>query len=127
MLDGLRTSTDIPRRGGWCFPSNRKPNAPLVDLRKPFVAVCEQAGIQGLRLHDLRHAHASVAAGEGLSLLLIGRLLGHKRASTTERYAHLADNPARDAADRAQGGMASRLAAQPKEQAQGGEVVELRP
>ena len=46
-----------------------------------------------MRIHDLRHTHASAAAGLGLSLPMIGKLLGHTQAATTARYAHLADDP----------------------------------
>lgn len=53
------------------------------------------------RIHDLRHTYASVLAGAGLSLPIIGALLGHTQASTTKRYAHLADDPQRQAAERA--------------------------
>jgi site-specific recombinase XerD len=50
------------------------------------------------RLYDLRHTFASVGAGGGLSLPIIGRLLGHTQVRTTQRYAHLADDPLREAA-----------------------------
>jgi integrase len=52
------------------------------------------------RLYDLRHTFASVGAGGGLSLPIIGRLLGHTQAPTTQRYAHLADDPVREAAEK---------------------------
>jgi hypothetical protein len=52
-----------------------------------------------VRLHDLRHSFASVAVAGGLSLPLIGALLGHTQPQTTARYAHLADDPLRRAAD----------------------------
>ena len=52
-----------------------------------------------MRLHDLRHTVASVAAGAGLGLPVIGRLLGHKPAATTQRYAHLADDSMRQASE----------------------------
>jgi integrase len=58
------------------------------------------AGIEDVRLHDLRHSFASVLIGEGLSLEIIGGLLGHHSSSTTRRYAHLADSPMRAAAER---------------------------
>ena len=48
------------------------------------------AGLEGVRLHDLRHSYASLAAGRGVSLHMIGKLLGHKVPATTARYAHLA-------------------------------------
>ena len=52
------------------------------------------AGIPGVRLHDLRHTAASVAVGQGASLALIGRLLGHSQTQTTHRYAHVDIDPA---------------------------------
>ncbi len=53
-----------------------------------------------VRLHDLRHSFASVGAASGDSLLIIGKLLGHKNAASTQRYAHLGDDPLRSAANR---------------------------
>jgi site-specific recombinase XerD len=50
------------------------------------------------RAYDLRHTFASIGAGGGLSLQIIGRLLGHTQSRTTQRYAHLADDPLREAA-----------------------------
>jgi integrase len=61
--------------------------------------VREDAGLQGVRLHDLRHSFASVGAAGGLSLPIIGALLGHKHATTTARYAHLSADPLRAAND----------------------------
>lgn len=52
-----------------------------------------------LRLHDLRHSFASIAVGGGMSLPMIGKLLGHTQTATTARYAHLADNPLKEAND----------------------------
>ena len=50
----------------------------------------EFGGLSDVRLHDLRHSYASLAAGRGVSLQMIGKLLGHRVAATTQRYAHLA-------------------------------------
>jgi integrase len=58
-----------------------------------------KAGLEGVRLHDLRHTTASLLVGQGLSLPVIGAMLGHSRAQTTMRYSHLADQPLRDAAE----------------------------
>lgn len=52
-----------------------------------------------MRLHDLRHSFASVGAGAGMGLPVIGKLLGHSQASTTQRYAHLDADPVRAAAN----------------------------
>ncbi len=51
-----------------------------------------------LRIHDLRHAFASIAASSGMGLPIIGRMLGHTQAQTTARYAHLASDPVKAAA-----------------------------
>jgi integrase len=80
---------------------------PRADLNRPWRAVVKRAGLVGLRIHDLRHTHASVGAGAGLGLPIIGKLLGHKKASTTQRYAHLDVDPLRRASEH----IGSRLAA----------------
>ena len=51
------------------------------------------AGVEDLRLHDLRHSFASIGVGEGLGLPILGGLLGHTQPATTSRYAHLANDP----------------------------------
>ncbi len=98
--------------------------AALVNLEKPWRAIRAAAGLPDLRLHDLRHAFASVGAMSGDSLLVIGRLLGHSQAATTARYAHLAADPVKAAG----AGIAGRIAAMldGTGQASGGAVVALR-
>jgi integrase len=91
-------------RGGvdsndYVFPGQR-PGQPLRQLRVCWGAVCKHARLTGVRIYDLRHTFAATGAGGGLSLPLIGRLLGHTQARTTQRYAHLADDPVRAAADK---------------------------
>lgn len=71
----------------------------MVNLQKPWRELRKVAQLEGVRLHDLRHTYASVGAGMGMSLPLLGRLLGHTQASTTSRYAHLAQDPVRIAAE----------------------------
>jgi integrase len=73
--------------------------AHLVNLSKPWGVLRRVGGLAGVRLHDLRHTHASVGAAAGLGLPMIGALLGHKQAATTQRYAHLAADPVRAAAE----------------------------
>lgn len=75
------------------------PGKPLVNLQKPWTKLRGLAGLNDVRIHDLRHTFASIGAGMGMSLPLLGRLLGHSQAATTSRYAHLAQNPVRDAAE----------------------------
>ena len=76
-----------------------KDGAPRADLKKPWAAVCRAAGLEGVRLHDLRHSFASFGAGASLGLPIIGKLLGHSQAATTHRYAHLDADPLRRAVD----------------------------
>jgi len=71
----------------------------LVNLEKPWRQVRARAGLDDVRLHDLRHSFASVGAGAGLGLPMIGGLLGHTQAATTARYAHLAADPLRAASE----------------------------
>jgi integrase len=89
-----------------------KPGDHLKEIKRVWYAVRYAAGLDEVRLHDLRHSFASVPASSGESLLIVRALLGHKRASTTERYAHLADDPVRRAADRAASSIAGWLAGQ---------------
>ena len=72
--------------------------APLVNLQKPWRAIRKEAGLDDVRLHDLRHAFASVAAASGMGLPIIGKMLGHSQPATTARYAHLASDPVKAAA-----------------------------
>ena len=71
-----------------------------VDLKKAWPSICKAAGIVGLRVHDLRHSYASMLVSGGQSLPVIGALLGHSNPSTTARYAHLMDDPLREATER---------------------------
>jgi integrase len=82
---------------------------PRHDLKRPWDAVIKQAGLIGVRLHDLRHTYASFGAGSGLGLPIIGRLLGHAQATTTARYAHLDSDPLRHASDAIAGRIAAAL------------------
>lgn len=73
---------------------------PLTDIKATWSRACHAAGLTEVRLHDLRHTYASILASAGMSLPLIGRLLGHTQAATTARYAHLLDDPLREATER---------------------------
>lgn len=72
---------------------------PAVNLEKPWRRIRAKAGIDDVRIHDLRHTYASKALASGMSLYMVGQLLGHTQYQTTMRYAHLADAPVRDAAN----------------------------
>jgi integrase len=71
----------------------------IVNLQKPWNRVRRHAGLEGVRLHDLRHSFASAAISAGISLPVIGAMLGHKSVQSTARYAHLAQDPVRDASE----------------------------
>ena len=71
----------------------------LVNLEKPWRRIRKAAKLDDVRLHDLRHSFASVAASGGQSLIVIGKMLGHSQPATTARYAHLADDPVKAASD----------------------------
>jgi integrase len=86
-----------------------KPGSHLVNLEKPWRRIRKAAGLDDVRLHDLRHTFASVAARNGLSLPVIGALLGHSQPATTARYAHLSADPLREAAGRIAGEIARGL------------------
>lgn len=68
-----------------------KSNEAYKNLSRAWIKVRDRTpGLEDVRLHDLRHSYASLAAGQGVSLQMIGKLLGHKVPATTQRYAHLA-------------------------------------
>jgi integrase len=98
---------------------------PLTDIKRTWFSVCKKAGLvekvekktrdgkpvrgrngkpimieePNVRLHDLRHSFASILVSGGASLPLIGQMLGHTQVQTTQRYAHLFDDPMRKAAE----------------------------
>lgn len=72
---------------------------PLINLQKPWRRIRKLADLEDVRIHDLRHSFASIAAAQGASLQLIGRLLGHASPQTTQRYAHLVADHIREAND----------------------------
>jgi integrase len=116
---------ELPRLGAYVIASdsagteNEKPRA---DLKRPWQAISRRAGLDGVRLHDLRHTYASYGAGSGLGLPIIGRLLGHTQAATTARYAHLDNDPLRRASESIGGQLAAAMG-----EARGkGEIVPLR-
>jgi integrase len=97
------------------------PCKPRADLKRPWAAVAKRAGLEGVRLHDLRHTHASFGAGSGLGLPILGKLLGHTQAATTARYAHLDADPLRTASDKIGNAIAAAMEGRPK-----GDVVPLK-
>ena len=96
----LEILAGLPRRQGcpWVLPAARG-NGHLVGLPRTWRKIAKSAGLQDVRLHDLRHGFASVAVAAGSSLYILGKVLGHTQARTTEKYAHLDADPVRAVAD----------------------------
>ena len=92
ILGSLPKDTGNP----YVIAGNRR-DSRVVGIDKVWVRIRKNAGLEDVRLHDLRHSFASVGAVGGLSLPIIGALLGHKHAATTSRYAHLSADPIRAA------------------------------
>ena len=122
LLSEMRAAADeLVKKGRkveFLFPGDTD-DKPLGDIKGTWAAVCEKAGLgkrvqrkhrttgkmvevfqADARMHDLRHTYASILASHGLSLPIIGQLLGHTQAQTTARYAHLMDDPLRAATER---------------------------
>lgn len=92
----LDVLANLPRQPGNPYVvCGRLNGRAYVGLSKVWNRVRAAAGLPGVRLHDLRHSYASVGASGNNSLLILGKLLGHKHAATTERYSHLSANPMR--------------------------------
>jgi integrase len=88
----------LPRvEGNEYVIAGQKERRPFDGLGKVWNRVRTRAGLQDVRLHDLRHSFASVGVGDNLGLPIIGALLGHQNPATTQRYAHLAAHPLRAA------------------------------
>lgn len=116
----------LKRDATWLYVFPGANGKPLADIKRAWLSACRTAGIAKrvpkktrngtlvygrhgapvliwqttARLHDLRHTYASILASEGLSLPIIGALLGHTQPQTTARYAHLLDDPLRAATER---------------------------
>jgi integrase len=104
----LAVLANLPRAGEYVIAGGSA-SKPRSDLKKPWALVSGRAGLAGVRLHDLRHSFASVGAGGGLGLPIIGKLLGHSQASTTQRYAHLDADPLRRASNSIAGAIAAAM------------------
>jgi integrase len=94
------------------FPSATDPAKPFGQLQKTWRVVRKAAGLDDVRIHDLRHSFASSGVASGQGLVILGKLLGHADVKTTARYAHLADDPVRAAADQIASSVAGALAGQ---------------
>ena len=104
LLESLPRRKDSP----WVFPGNdRDGRFSGGGLDRVWQAVRARAGLEDIRLHDLRHSFASRALALGETLPVIGKLLGHSDIETTARYAHLARDSIHEAAERIAGSIAA--------------------
>ena len=95
VLSALPRESDNP----WVI-AGKKAGSHLTDLQHPWRRIRARAGLDGVRIHDLRHSFASRAVALGESLPMIGKLLGHTQVQTTTRYAHLARDTVKASASR---------------------------
>jgi integrase len=104
----LAVLSSLPRVSEYVFPGEartapstgaRKTDQPRADLKRPWNGVRKLAGLGDVRLHDLRHTHASFGAGSNIGLPIIGKLLGHSQTRTTAKYSHLDADPIRRASE----------------------------
>jgi integrase len=98
----------LPRAGEFVI-AGKHPAQARRDLKRPWEAIRQQAELGDMRLHDLRHSFVATGAGSNLGLPVIGKLLGHKRAETTSRYAHIAAEPLKTAANAIAAQLAAKL------------------
>lgn len=91
LLSSLTQTPNCP----FVFPG-KDPGKPINNLTKPFGRILKEAGIEHIRIHDLRHTYASLLASNGATLYQIQTLLGHSSPATTQRYAHLCADSLRD-------------------------------
>ena len=96
ILDGIKKLDGNP----YVITGQKNDGSRLTDLQHPWRRIRAKAGLDDVRIHDLRHSYASGALALGEGLTMIGKLLGHTQVQTTARYAHLANDPVKSAAGR---------------------------
>jgi integrase len=97
--EAVEVLTNLPRVEGNPFVIVGKvEGCHLVNLQKSWRAIRKKAGLEDVRIHDLRHSFASFGVNNGASLAIIGRILGHTRPQTTARYSHISDHAASEVA-----------------------------
>ncbi len=96
LLRDIQAHTGNPRTG---YVVRSRTGRRLTSLNKTWERIRVLAGIPDVRLHDLRHSFASDALMGGVPLAVIGKILGHRQPTTTQRYAHLSDRVVRDAVE----------------------------
>jgi len=96
--EALEVIKGIERKADYLF-FNEDTKTHIKDLKSFWAGVCKKAGIEKVRIHDLRHTFASVLVSKGVGLEVIGKLIGHSNIKTTQRYAHLANSALKEATE----------------------------
>jgi integrase len=125
----LAVLASLKRIGGYVIAGDNagtKDEKPRADLKRPWAAISARAGLDSVRIHDLRHTFASFGASSGLGLPVIGKLLGHKQSATTARYSHIDIDPARRAAQHIGQSIADALGYKVEQADESAEVVPFR-
>jgi integrase len=117
----LQILSELPRFGRFVIASTQE-DRPRYDIKRAWQRVRDAAGLTDVRGHDLRHTAGAVSASSGFGLQITGALLGHKSVQATQRYAHLANDPLKRAAERVGGEIAAHLGLDAKTD----NVVELK-
>ena len=102
MLRAIKAHPNTPADNSYVIYGTIE-GAYLTDMQKPWRRIRKRAELEGVRIHDLRHSFASYAVSQGMSLPMIGKLLGHTQVQTTARYAHLMSDPIKEAAGQVSG------------------------
>ncbi|MBF0371591.1 MAG: integrase arm-type DNA-binding domain-containing protein [Magnetococcales bacterium] len=107
---GLSLLTSLPRSDGnpYVFPGE-KPGGHIVGVPRIWGKIRATVGLEDVSLHTMRHSFASLGVGTGLSLPIVGAILGHSSEAMTARYGHLSANPVKDAAERISGTIAAAM------------------
>ena len=106
LKKGIISDKDLKEISGETMVSNSqylfynpKTKTHIQDIKRFWQSVCEKADLKNIRIHDLRHTFASILVNSGVGLEVIGKLIGHSNASTTQRYSHLINNTLKIATD----------------------------
>jgi len=106
FLHAIQENNDTPKDNPYVIYGTL-PGAYLSDMQKPWRRIRKRVNLEDVRIHDLRHSFASYAVSNGMSLAMIGKLLGHTQVQTTARYAHLMADSVKEAASNVSGGIVS--------------------
>jgi integrase len=117
----LKVLADLIPLGDYVIAGNN-PKKPRLDIKRPWQRITAHAGLEGLRVHDLRHSFASIGAASGMGLGIVGKLLGHASPATTARYSHFADDPVRRASE----SIAAQISASMGDNRGGAEIVAFK-